>query len=64
MVIVLNECLILLFNRYKHGIYPNGADCQYRHQKMPRPPPHVEEVKDKGCLENFLVLKKCYFGGC
>lgn len=47
MVIVLNECLILLFNRYKHGICPNGADCRYRHQKMPRPPPPVEEVFQK-----------------
>ncbi|KAH9288169.1 hypothetical protein KI387_032286 [Taxus chinensis] len=32
---------------YKHGFCPNGPDCRYRHQKMPGPPPAVEEVFQK-----------------
>ncbi|XP_057819474.1 30-kDa cleavage and polyadenylation specificity factor 30 isoform X2 [Cryptomeria japonica] len=38
----IKEC-----NMYKHGFCPNGPDCRYRHQKMPGPPPAVEEVFQK-----------------
>lgn len=34
-------------NMYKLGFCPNGPDCRYRHQKMPGPPPPVEEVFQK-----------------
>lgn len=29
------------------GFCPNGADCRYRHAKLPGPPPPVEEVFQK-----------------
>lgn len=34
-------------NMYKLGFCPNGPDCRYRHQKMPGPPPPVEEIYQK-----------------
>nr|CAD1832071.1 unnamed protein product [Ananas comosus var. bracteatus] len=38
----IKEC-----NMYKMGFCPNGADCRYRHAKLPGPPPPVEEVFQK-----------------
>ncbi|EOX96971.1 hypothetical protein QUC31_015899 [Theobroma cacao] len=38
----IKEC-----NMYKLGFCPNGADCRYRHAKLPGPPPPVEEVLQK-----------------
>ncbi|KAJ7535320.1 hypothetical protein O6H91_12G027700 [Diphasiastrum complanatum] len=34
----IKEC-----NMYKMGFCPNGPDCRYRHEKLPGPPPSVEE---------------------
>ncbi|KAG6541916.1 hypothetical protein Mapa_016641 [Marchantia paleacea] len=38
----IKEC-----NMYKLGFCPNGPDCRYRHQKMPGPPPSVEQNLQK-----------------
>ncbi|XP_078428790.1 cleavage and polyadenylation specificity factor 30 [Wolffia australiana] len=38
----IKEC-----NMYKLGFCPNGADCRYRHAKLPGPPPPVEEIFQK-----------------
>ncbi|GAA0176021.1 RNA metabolism protein [Lithospermum erythrorhizon] len=38
----IKEC-----NMYKLGFCPNGADCRYRHAKLPGPPPPVAEILQK-----------------
>ncbi|KAH8958061.1 hypothetical protein BDL97_06G001900 [Sphagnum fallax] len=38
----IKEC-----NMYKLGFCPNGPDCHYRHQKLPGPPPLVEQNLQK-----------------
>eukprot|EP01018_Ginkgo_biloba_P033336 Gb_34616 [translate_table: standard] len=38
----IKEC-----NMYKLGFCPNGPDCRYRHQKLPGPPPPMEEIFEK-----------------
>lgn len=38
----IKEC-----NMYKLGFCPNGPDCRYRHQKLPGPPPSVEQNLQK-----------------
>lgn len=38
---------IISLNRYKLGFCPNGPDCRYRHQKLPGPPPSVEQNLQK-----------------
>ncbi|CAM6088244.1 unnamed protein product [Calypogeia fissa] len=38
----IKEC-----NMYKLGFCPNGPECRYRHQKVPGPPPSVEQNLQK-----------------
>ncbi|XP_024357877.1 30-kDa cleavage and polyadenylation specificity factor 30 isoform X1 [Physcomitrium patens] len=38
----IKEC-----NMYKLGFCPNGPDCRYRHQKLPGPPPSVDQNLQK-----------------
>ncbi|KAK9696992.1 hypothetical protein RND81_08G008700 [Saponaria officinalis] len=49
----IKEC-----NMYKLGFCPNGADCRYRHAKLPGPPPPVEEV-----LQKIQQLTSYSYGG-
>lgn len=46
MCTLLNFCSILC-DRFKLGFCPNGPDCRYRHQKLPGPPPSVEQNLQK-----------------
>jgi hypothetical protein len=48
--------------RYKLGFCPNGPDCHYRHQKLPGPPPLVEQNLQKRQHRIYAVNNNAHNG--
>jgi hypothetical protein len=47
---------------YKLGFCPNGPDCRYRHQKLPGPPPLVEQNLQKLQHRVYAVNSNAHHG--
>ncbi len=58
---MLNQVNIYMC-RYKLGFCPNGPDCRYRHQKLPGPPPLVEQNLQKLQHRVYAVNSNAHHG--